>query len=133
MSTSLVKNTTDFFRVLALKDVSQIRGIWKKEQIKLKDEKAFLEILIIVVILSKRYNARRFKLVFDYFAPQFGVHRLFLNTFYDDENGWSLSCNDNHNRIFLEGVGDIEKKITRVGFECYDGFEDVLNYQYPPE
>lgn len=136
----IIKNTTDFFQVLNLRNLSKIKRIWKRSHTNLKDEKTFLQILVIMIILTKRFSSKKFKLVFDYFAPQFGIKKLFMNTCgeHDDEDDeiyydWSLSGNDDQNPIYVHGCGYIDEKVLRVGFECYDGFEDVSNYQYPPE
>lgn len=144
-----MKTTTEFWKVLRMKNLKQIKSIWRKDDIRLKNEKTFLQILMIIAILSKSFTRKHFRLVFDYFGPHFGIRKLKFvcvneclfdlmdenDCDYDKEpeyeNHWTLTGkNDHKNQVYYSGFGNIEKQIERVGFQFTDQAEDTTFYKF---
>lgn len=134
--TQFCRTTGEFWRILDLKNLKTIRKIWETSNVKLKDEKTFLQVLMIIAILSKRYCRKKFKLVFDHFGSHFGINKLYVSYADEDEdsdNYWALSKNERHDGCFLGGTGNIERKLLRVGFVCSDCCDIVNYYEYPSD
>ena len=145
-----IRTTTDFWKVLRFKNVNKIKKIWEQNNVRLKNEKCFLQILMIIAILSNRFEkcAKKFRLVFEYFGPHFDIRSLRVNLVtdclydlqevdeFDYETGpqyetdWSFCGNHWQNPVYISGYGDIQEKIEKVGFLCVDSVEDVTFFKY---